>query len=277
MSKQKTVLIIATLDTKGPETLFLKKHIEERGLKTLVMDIGTTGKSLFSADIPSHKVAEAASRTLAELLSFNDEAKAMGEMAIGAERIAQGIFQSGAFQGVIALGGTMGSSLALRVFKGLPNGLTKVLVSTVALSHFVTPQSVMNDVVLFQVTCDLWGMNRLEKRDLRKAALTVASAVESEEEPAEDSAPLIALTTLGGSFLKYASPVKEALEKEGYEVAVFHSVSMSMQGAIMERLIREGKVHGLLDLCPQEVLAEVSGGPHCSPGRMTAAAEKGVP
>ena len=29
MNKQKTVLIIATLDTKGPETLFLKKHIEE--------------------------------------------------------------------------------------------------------------------------------------------------------------------------------------------------------------------------------------------------------
>src|SRR5512136_189381 len=106
MAKEKTVLIIATLDTKGPETLFLKKHIEQRGLRTLVMDIGTTGKSLFSADIPSHKVAEAASRTLAELLSFNDEAKAMAEMAKGAESIVQGIFKKGASDGVIALGGS---------------------------------------------------------------------------------------------------------------------------------------------------------------------------
>lgn len=277
MNKQKTVLIIATLDTKGPETLLLKKHIEERGLKTLVMDIGTTGKSPFNADIPSHQVAEAASRTLQELLSLNDEAKAIAEMAKGAECIVQKIFKNGAFQGVIALGGTMGTSLALRVFRGLPTGLTKVLVSTVALSHFVTPQSVMNDVVLFQVTCDLWGMNRLEKRDIKKAALIVAGAVQSEDEPVDESAPLITMTTLGGSFLKYASPVKEALEKEGYEVAIFHSVSMSMQGALMERLIREGKVHGLLDLCPQEVLAEVCGGPLCSPGRVTAAAEKGVP
>jgi uncharacterized protein (UPF0261 family) len=275
MNKEKTVLIIVTLDTKGPEALFLKKLIEERGVRTLVMDIGTTGKSPFPADIPSYKVAEAASRTLPELLSFNDEAKAMAEMAKGAERIVQGIFENGAFHGVIALGGTMGTSLALRVFRGLPTGLTKVLVSTVALSHFVTPQSVMNDVVLFQAACDLWGLNRLEKRDLKKAALTIASAVESGEEPAEDSAPLITMTTLGGSFLKYASPVKEALEKEGYEVAIFHSVSM--QGAIMERLIREGKVHGLLDLCPQEVLAELSGGPCCSPGRMEAAAAKGIP
>jgi uncharacterized protein (UPF0261 family) len=276
MKKEKTVLIIATLDTKGPEVLFVKSLIEERGVRTLVMDVGTTGESPFRADFPSHQVAEAASRTLGELLSFNDEAKAMAEMAKGAESIVQGIFEKGIFHGVIALGGTMGTSLALRVFKRLPTGFTKVLVSTVTLSHFVTPQSVMNDVILFQVVCDLWGLNRLEKRDLRKAALTIASAVESEDEPAEESTPpLITMTTLGGSFLKYASPVKEALENAGYEVAIFHSVSM--QGAIMERLIREGKVHGLLDLCPQEVLSEFCGGPCCSPGRVEAAAEKGVP
>ena len=276
MNKQKTVLIIATLDSKGPEALFLKKTIEARGLRTLVMDIGTTGKAPFSADIPSHTVADAASRTLEELLSFDDEAKAMAEMAKGAESIVQGIFKTGAFDGAIAIGGSMGSSLALRVFRGLPTGLTKVLLSTVALSDFVTPQSVMNDVVLVQATCDLWGMNRLERRDLKKAGLMVASSVESEEEPAEDSAPLITMTTLGGSFLKYATPVKEALEREGYEVAVFHSVSSSMQGAIMERLIREGKVHGVLDLCPQGVLAEIAGG-SCSPGRLEAASEKGIP
>jgi uncharacterized protein (UPF0261 family) len=277
MNKQKTILIIATLDTKGPEALFVKRLIEEKGLRTLVLDIGTTGKSLFSADIPSHKVAEAASRTLPELLAFNDEAEAMAEMAKGAESIVQEILKTGAFDGVIALGGSMGSSLALRVFRGLPTGLTKVLVSTVALSEFVTPQSVLNDVVLVQATCDLWGMNRLERRDLKKASLTVASMVESEEEPADDGVPLITMTTLGGSFLKYATPVKEALEKKGYEVAVFHSVSSSMQGALMERLIREGKVRGVLDLCPQGVLAEIAGGSCASPGRVEAASEKGIP
>jgi len=274
-NRTKTILIMATLDTKGPEAVFLKDVIESRGLKTLVMDVGTTGESSLSADFPSHRVAEAASRNLTELLSFNDEAKAMAEMAKGAERIVQELLQNDSFDGVIALGGTMGTSLALRVFRGLPTGVTKVLVSTVALSYFVTPQSILNDVIMFQVASDLWGLNRLEKRDLRKAALTVASAVEGEDETADESVPLITMTTLGGSFLKYASPVKEGLEKEGYEVAIFHSVSM--QGAIMERLIREGKVQGLLDLCPQEVLSEFCGGPCCSPGRVEAAAEKGIP
>mgnify|MGYP000424570064 CR=1 FL=1 len=277
MAGQKTVLIIATLDTKGLEALFVKKTIEERGLKTLVMDIGTTGKGLFSADIPSHEVAKAASRTLPELLAFNDEAKAMAEMAKGAESIVQKIFKNGAFHGAIALGGSMGSSLALKVYRGLPTGLTKVLLSTVALSEFVTPQSVLNDVVLVQATCDLWGMNRLERRDLKKAALMAATAVQNEDEEEEATAPLVTLTTLGGSFLTYATPVKQALEKEGYEVAVFHSVSSSLQGALMERLIREGKVRGVLDLCPQGVLAEVAGASCAATGRMEAASEKGIP
>jgi uncharacterized protein (UPF0261 family) len=275
VKKNKTVLVIATLDTKGEETRFVKGLIEERGIRTLVMDVGVTGESPFAADFPSQKVAEAASRTLPELLSFGDEARAMGDMGKGAEQIVAECFEKGDFDGVIALGGTMGTALALRVFRRLPIGVTKVLVSTVALSYFVTPQTVRSDIVMIQVSTDLWGLNRLAKRDLTKAALAVACAVDSEEEVLEESTTFIAMTTLGGSYLRYASPVKEALEKEGYEVAVFHSVSM--QGAIMERLVEEGKVDGLLDLCPQEVLAELAGGFCCSPGRMEAAARMGIP
>ena len=275
MKEPKTILVIATLDTKGQEALFVKNLIEERGLRTLVMDVGVTGMSPLRADFSSLEVAGAASRTPQELLSFGDEARAMGEMAKGAERIVAEHFEKGDFDGVIALGGTMGTALALRVFRKLPIGVAKALASTVALSYFVTPQAVHSDIVMVQVATDLWGLNRVVKKDLTKAALAVACAVESEEEVQEESTPFIAMTTLGGSYLKYASPVKEALEREGYEVAVFHSVSM--QGAIMERLIMEGMVDGVLDLCPQEVLAEHCGGYCCSPGRLKAAAQMGIP
>ena len=240
-----------------------------------MMDVGVTGKSSLRADFPNLEVAGAASRTLQELLAFEDEARAMGEMAKGAERIVAEHFEKGDFDGVIALGGTMGTALALRVFRKLPIGVTKVLASTVALSYFVTPQAVHSDIVMVQVAADLWGLNRVVKKDLTKAALVVACAVESEDEVQEEGAPFIAMTTLGGSYLKYASPVKAALEREGYEVAIFHSVSM--QGAIMERLIMEGRVDGVLDLCPQEVLTEHCGGYCCSPGRLKAAAQMGIP
>lgn len=275
MGKNKTILIIATLDTKGPEALFVKNLIEGRGIRTLVMDPGVVGDAYFKADIPADKVAGAASYTLPELISLRDESKAMEEMAKGAETITTELFEKGAFDGIIALGGTIGTALALRVFRKLPIGVTKVLVSTVAVSHFVTPQNVSADVVMVQVAADLWGLNRLVRRDLRRAALAVACAVENEKKQSDESVPLIDMTTLGGSYLKYASVVKEKLEREGYEVALFHSVSI--QGAIMERIIEEEKVQGVLDLCPLEVLAEVCGGYCCSPGRMEAAVKIGIP
>ena len=275
MNKTKTILIIATLDTKGPEALFVKNLIEERGIRTLVMDSGIMGDTYSNADIPASKVAGAASRTLPELASMKDESKAMAEMAKGAEILVSELFERGEFDGVMALGGTMGTALALKALRKLPIGVPKVLVSTVALSYFVTPQDVSADLIMFQVAADIWGLNRLVKRDLKRAALAAVCATENEEQLSEQVDPLISLTTLGGSYLKYTPAVKERLENEGYEVAVFHSVSM--QGAIMERIIEEGKVDGVLDLCPFEVLAELCGGYCCSPGRMEAAAKMGIP
>ena len=122
MNSIKTILIIATLDTKGQETLFMKKIIEERGLKSLVMDVGILGDPYFTPVIPAHKVAEAASRTLPQLVAMKDESRAMAEMSIGAENMTLDLFRNGDFDAVISLGGTMGTAVALRVFRRLPVG-----------------------------------------------------------------------------------------------------------------------------------------------------------
>ena len=44
MPSPKTVLLIATLDTKGEEAAFLRKAIESRGKKVLVLDPGLRGE-----------------------------------------------------------------------------------------------------------------------------------------------------------------------------------------------------------------------------------------
>ena len=272
--RPKTVLILATLDTKGEEALFLKREIEGKGLRTMTMDVGVKGEPYFEPEIPRQEVAQAVSQTVEGLLALQDEAKAMGEMARGAERIVSRLQREGTIDGAIAVGGTIGTALALKVLQVLPVGFPKVMVSTVAISPYVSPQEVGTDVVLYQAASDFWGLNRLVRRDLERAASAMASAVEVEGLKKQE-APLVAITTLGSSWLKYTFRLKEVLQREGYEVVVFHSVSM--QGAIMERLIRDGEIKGLLDLCPIEVLAEIAGGDCCSPGRMKAAAEKGIP
>jgi uncharacterized protein (UPF0261 family) len=107
------------------------------------------------------------------------------------------LFEKREFDGIIALGDTMGTSLALRVFRQSPVSLTKVLVSTVALSYFVTPQTVGSDIIMIQVATDLWELNRMAKRDLKKAALVVVSAVEGDGEISEVSTHFIAITNMG--------------------------------------------------------------------------------
>ena len=57
-SETKTVVILGTLDTKGQETMFLKALIEQQGLKTIVINMGTY-ESAFPADITNEEVAKA--------------------------------------------------------------------------------------------------------------------------------------------------------------------------------------------------------------------------
>lgn len=63
----KTVLIISTLDTKGPETLYLKQKLEAVGLGTIVMDLSMRGESPWTPDITPDRVAVAGGSSLSDV------------------------------------------------------------------------------------------------------------------------------------------------------------------------------------------------------------------
>ena len=44
------VLLIGTLDTKGPEVGFVRDVLRERGIKSIVIDVGTGGPPTFEPD-----------------------------------------------------------------------------------------------------------------------------------------------------------------------------------------------------------------------------------
>ena len=54
---KKTVLLIATFDTKEEEALFLKKRIEARGISVLTMDAGILAPPCAPVDIDQQEVA----------------------------------------------------------------------------------------------------------------------------------------------------------------------------------------------------------------------------
>ena len=69
---------------------------------------------------------------------------------------------------------------------------------------------------------------------------------------------------------------RAAIEKEGYEVLVFHATGNG--GQAMESLIAEGLIAGVLDVTTTELADELVGGVlSAGPDRLTAAARAGVP
>ena len=129
------ILLIGTADTKADELLFMKRCIESDGGSVLVMDVGVLGEPPFEPDIRNAEVASAAGTDLQAIAALGDENLAMTKMAEGAVATALRLYAQGRVHGVLALGGTMGTDLALDVTAALPLGMPKFVVSTVAFSR----------------------------------------------------------------------------------------------------------------------------------------------
>jgi uncharacterized protein (UPF0261 family) len=272
----KSIAIIATLDTKGEEVAYLKHLIEELGYQTITIDIGVLGEPPFEATIGRHQVVQAGGRTLEEIIVFNHEAKAMGVMAEGASKIVKQLYSGGKLSGVLAVGGSVGTSVALKVMKVLPLGIPKLIVSTIAFSHAVTPDEVNADLMMMQWAAGLWGLNSISRMVFEQAAGAISGAAEAYQKKKVTKKKLVGLTSLGSSQLRYVHWLKPALEERGYEVAVFHATGMGGRG--FEQAIAEGTIDVALDLALSELINEVCGGVgSAGEHRLEAAGRRGIP
>src|SRR5207247_2309293 len=61
----KTIIVLATLDTKGREAQYLRQCIERRGHRALLVDTGVVGTPAAAADVPREEVAATGGRPLA--------------------------------------------------------------------------------------------------------------------------------------------------------------------------------------------------------------------
>jgi uncharacterized protein (UPF0261 family) len=121
----KTVLLIGTVDTKSDELSFLNQKLLSLGAQVVLMDVGVMTSATFIAQISNAEVALAASSTIELVRASDDENSAMQIMAQGSATIALRLYTEGKIQGVLALGGSMGTDLALEVASALPLGIPK--------------------------------------------------------------------------------------------------------------------------------------------------------
>jgi len=272
---KKTILCIATLDTKGPEVQYVKELIEKRGDAALVMDIGSLEKPLFTPDITADEVARAAGSTIQEVRGFREAGPAAEVMASGAVRIAKNLYNLGKFQGVISIGGGMGSVVASTVMRELPVGVPKFMLSSQKIVEAGIREYVRTkDIAVMPSMADIAGLNRLTRKALSDAAGAIVGMVESAE-PEISEKPFLFMTMLGtttGCGLK----VKSLLEDKGFEVAVFHTIGIG--GMTFEELLKDYPVKGVVELGLNEIGNELFGGlASAGPNRLEAAGMRGIP
>lgn len=82
----KTIVILGTLDTKGQFLYILKRHIEARGHRTIILDLSMGSTPAFSADISTAEVARAAGRRIEERISTGDRSVCTKVMIEGAQQ-----------------------------------------------------------------------------------------------------------------------------------------------------------------------------------------------
>ena len=272
---QKTVLIVGTCDSKGEEILFMKKIVESEGRKCLVLDLGLKADPEdFTPDITRKQLSEVVGSSLDELMELAQKGRyevAVEKLGSGSEVFIQKLYKEGTIDGILVIGGSMGTALGLRALRALPVGFPKVLVSTVAISEYLHPYFIPTDLTVVQPVSDFVGVNQWSKRDLTRAARTICATLE--EEPME-MGNWIGMPAIGWSS-HAATTVKKFLEKHGYKVAAAHSVSM--QTGILEQLIRQDVIKGMVDLCHFEILHEIAGAALGSKNRLTAGVEKRIP
>jgi uncharacterized protein (UPF0261 family) len=272
---KKTVLLVVTLDTKGPEALFLKGVLKRLGMDVVVMDVGVFPPEHGEGDIRREQVAAAGGRPLEKVLGSRSKGEAIGIMMRGAAALARSMHESGGIHGVLSIGGAQGTLIGTTVMRGLPVGVPKVMLSTMASGSrpfgFYVGTS---DIAMMHSVVDFFGMSPILKRVLSNAAGAVAGMLKAR--PVRSARrPQVAIT-IYGTTTPAGMRIVSLLSARGYDVVAFHPNGVG--GESMEEMIRQGTFDGVVDLTLHELTDAVAGGDHAAgPGRLEAACDRGVP
>lgn len=275
-----TVLVIGTLDTKGPEIAYLKAQIERAGAQALVMDSGILGEAEgIVPDISRREVAQAAGSTIDALRNAGSRGKAVEEMLKGVRAIALDLFSQGRIHGVTSLGGAEGIVLATAAMKVLPIGLPKLVVSPIASGRrMFGPFMGTRDIMVMHSVVDILGLNDISCRVYDTVASAIAGAAIAYEKNANRPSSgrrQIAATMLGNTT-RPLMRVRPGLAEKGFDLVIYHANGVG--GPAMEEAIMENQFEAVIDYTLSEMAGNVAGGFHVGgEKRLTAAALADVP
>jgi uncharacterized protein (UPF0261 family) len=272
----KRIILLGTLDTKGPEFNFARQLIEDRGHTPVTIDCGIMGTPFFEPTISRQKVAAAAETTIEDILGKADKNYAIHTMTVGSTTIVEELYREGQLDGILALGGGQGTIIGTTVMQALPFGVPKVVVSAVANGQTAFGPFVgTRDITIIHSVADVLGLNMVTRQVIAEGVGAVSGMVEMDKVDQQADRPTIGMTTAGVTTA-CAMHTRDILESRGYEVIAFHCNGIGAKA--MEELADAGRMDGILDISPKDIPDLLFGGIFpASDTRMEPTCRRGIP
>jgi uncharacterized protein (UPF0261 family) len=249
---RRAAYVAGTFDTKGRELTFIRNCLERAGVRSISVDLSTSGKPS-TANVSPTEVARHHPHG-AQAVFTNDRGTAVVAMALAFERYVATRRDVG---GLISAGGSGGTALATQAMRRLPIGVPKVMVSTVA-SGDVKPYVGPADICMMYSVTDVSGINRISEQVLANAAHALAGmmAHARRDQVSAATKPALGLTMFG-----VTTPCVQAVMQRlqnAYDCLTFHATGTG--GQSMEKLVASDLLAGVIDITTTEVADELIGG-----------------
>ncbi len=267
------VLLIVTHDTKEHEGRYLRKCLEEAGCAVIHLD-PSVRSIVGKAEIGPEAIAAAAGTTLEEIRAIGHEGKIQEIMIAGSIKCALDANRRWGLSGILAIGGSMGTTLSTAVMREFSYGMPKLMISTLA-SGFTASFVGLKDIAMLNAVCDISGLNSISREVFRNGAFGVAGMAQHYEPSHKDTRPLILVSSLG-IIERCVRRLRASLEGDGYEVMVFHTTGAG--GRTLDAIAAERDVAAIVDLSLVELNDYLHNGVcNAGPERATAGIKRGIP
>ncbi|KAK6500151.1 hypothetical protein TWF481_010505 [Arthrobotrys musiformis] len=283
-SKTFKIAIIGTCDTKLEELLYLYDYVSALSDSSRAASFCVT-PLLINTGKPSRpsthpKIDISIHSLLPSSTTYPSRNDLINTIGTALKSYLSDLVRDDKVHGVLAIGGSCGSSIVADALQSLPFGFPKVLLSTMA-SGDIKPYIGCSDISVLYSVVDIAGLNGLLKTVLENAAAAIvgmvkprASIPSAADSPARGEKKVA--MTMFGITTPACNAARAVLESNGCEVYVFHATGSG--GMAMEKLIMDGAFDGVLDLTTTELADEAFGGIlSAGSDRLKAAAKKGIP
>ncbi len=273
------VLVIGTLDTKGPEVAYLRDKLKEHGLNPYVIDVGILGEPIgITPDFSKVQLAQFGGTTIEKVQNAGSRGAAVELMRKFVVKKVEEMVANKEVIGAIGLGGAEGGVMTAAALMALPIGAPKIVISPIASGkHEFAPLVGTTDMMTMHSIVDILGLNDISKTIFDNAAAAVYGIIQKGH-PLTKPQPgtkAVAVTMLGNTNTAVTA-MQPLMKDAGYELVVFHANGVG--GPAMEQLAAEGQFVGIIDFTPNEIAANLVGGIHvANQDRLKVAGRLGIP